>query len=248
MEVEKLAQITEKENARTNEYEHHVRVCAGSGCMSSDSEGIIKAMKATVKERKTGKLCDVKGVGCMGLCGEGPIVSIDHDRVMYQHVTVGDAERIIDSLKDDDPIPDIHCPSDTDFFTKQIRIVREHAGYIDPERIEEYIAVGGYSALYKALTEYMPDGLVLEVMHSGLRGRGGAGYPTGLKWGTVAKAPGSPKYIICNGDEGDPGAFMDRSIMESDPHLVIEGMAIAGYAVGASQGYIYVRAEYPLAI
>lgn len=134
------------------------------------------------------------------------------------------------------------------FFARQMRVVREYSGKIDPERIEEYIAVGGYESLHKAIYEMTPAAVVDQISKSGLRGRGGGGYPTGLKWATVAKMPEGQKYIICNGDEGDPGAFMDRSILESDPHLVLEGMAIAGYAVGANHGYIYVRAEYPLAI
>ena len=140
------------------------------------------------------------------------------------------------------------CPTDVPFFQRQKKIVLENSGAIDPERIEEYIAASGYSALVQVLTEMMPAQVIEQVVKSGLRGRGGAGYPTGLKWSTVSKAVGTKKYVICNADEGDPGAFMDRSVLESDPHRVLEGMLIAAYAVGASEGYIYVRAEYPLAI
>ncbi|MEO1440984.1 MAG: NADH-quinone oxidoreductase subunit NuoF, partial [Chloroflexota bacterium] len=192
--------------------------------------------------------CRVKGVGCMGLCGAGPMVAIDDNAILYRHVTVDDVPRVLAHLDSDAPPADIHCPQDTPFFTQQMHIVREYAGRIDPDHIEDYVAVGGYQALHRVLTQFTQDEVVDEITASGLRGRGGAGYPTGLKWSTVAKMPDGQKYVICNGDEGDPGAFMDRSIMEAVPHTILEGLAIAGYAVGASQAYIYVRAEYPLAI
>jgi bidirectional [NiFe] hydrogenase diaphorase subunit len=246
MELNQLQEIKERELKQQAEFAHNIAVCVDSGCESLKSKLIRDEMRNEVKAR--GLNCRVKGVGCLGLCGAGPLVSVDHDRVMYQGVTVEDTSRILDSLDDPTPIEDLHCPNDMPFFSKQLRVVREHAGLIDPDRIEDYIAVDGYQALYKALTEYTPEQVIAEITASGLRGRGGAGYPTGLKWSTVAKMSSPQKYVICNGDEGDPGAFMDRSVMESDPHLVIESMAIAGYAVGASQGYIYVRAEYPLAL
>ncbi|NJL94827.1 MAG: NADH-quinone oxidoreductase subunit NuoF [Anaerolineae bacterium] len=248
MEFEKLIQTAEKEQQREAAFDHTVRVCAGSGCMSSNAEGLLSAFKEAVNEKGLGKQCQVKGVGCMGLCGAGPIVSVDNDRVLYQEVKLEDAPRIVDCLGATEPLADLYLDNTQPFFTKQVRIVREHAGIINPDRIEEYIAVGGYQALHRVLVEFSPEAVIREITRSGLRGRGGAGFPTGLKWSTVSKAEGTQKYIICNGDEGDPGAFMDRSVMESDPHRVIEGMAIAGYAVGASQGYIYVRAEYPLAV
>jgi len=166
---------------------------------------------------------------------------------LFEFVKPENAAAIISSLKGGDCDVQVGNP-DHPFFAKQMKIVRANGGVVDPERIEDYIAIGGYTALHQALTELPPPQVVEEVTKSGLRGRGGAGFPTGLKWGTVAKSPGAKKYIVCNGDEGDPGAFMDRSVLESDPHLVLEGMAIAAYAVGADQGYLYVRAEYPLAI
>jgi bidirectional [NiFe] hydrogenase diaphorase subunit len=168
---------------------------------------------------------------------------------MYQHVTPQDAPDLVQNLENPDPVKRLVCPTDRPFFKAQKKIVLENCGVIDPERIEEYIAAGGYEALHNVLTGMRPDEVIAEVTRSGLRGRGGAGFPTGLKWSTVHKADASQgKYVICNADEGDPGAFMDRSVLESDPHRVLEGMAIAAYAVGARQGYIYVRAEYPLAV
>jgi bidirectional [NiFe] hydrogenase diaphorase subunit len=189
---------------------------------------------------------NVKGVGCMGLCAEGPLVSTGKGE-LYQHVTPADTGAILDSLEGA-PVERLVCRTDVPFFQKQKKIVLENFGVVDPERVEEYVGTSGYGALMRVLTEMTPSEVVQAVVKSGLRGRGGAGYPTGLKWSTVAKASSAQKYVICNADEGDPGAFMDRSVLESDPHRVIEGMLIAAYAVGASEGYIYVRAEYPLAI
>ena len=166
---------------------------------------------------------------------------------LYKKVSASDAGELLDSL-DGPPVSRLHCPTDVPFFQRQKKIVLENCGAIDPERIEDYIAAGGYRSLLQALTEMTPQQVIGEVTTSGLRGRGGAGYPTGLKWSTVYKAVGTQKYVICNADEGDPGAFMDRSVLEGDPHRVLEGMIIAAYAVGASEGYFYVRAEYPLAI
>ncbi|HEX7893063.1 MAG TPA: NuoF family protein, partial [Terriglobales bacterium] len=198
------------------------------------------------KNRGLEETHNVKGVGCMGLCSEGPLVATS-DKQMYKHVTAEDAAALVDSL-DGDPVKRLDCPTDVPFFQRQKKIVLENSGVIDPERIEDYIAEGGYRAIVHALSEMTPQEVISEITTSGLRGRGGAGYPTGLKWSTVSKADGDPKYVICNADEGDPGAFMDRSVLESDPHRVLEGMLIAAYAVGASEGFIYVRAEYPLAI
>jgi bidirectional [NiFe] hydrogenase diaphorase subunit len=172
---------------------------------------------------------------------------VEPDGVMYQNVTEADSADIVQSLGRK-PVERLVCPSDMSFFTKQYKIVLENSGVIDPEKIEDYIARDGYTALARVLEDMSPQDVIDEITRSGLRGRGGAGYPTGLKWSTVAKAGGSRKFVICNADEGDPGAFMDRSVLESDPHRVLEGMAIAAYAVGASQGYLYVRAEYPLAV
>jgi len=191
--------------------------------------------------------CQVKGVGCMGLCAAGPLVSVEPEGHLYQGVSAGDAGEIVDSIEGS-PVSRLLCPTDIPFFQRQKKIVLENSGIVDPDRIEEYIALSGYAALNQALTEMTPTQVVEQVTRSGLRGRGGAGYPTGLKWSVVAKSRGETKYVICNADEGDPGAFMDRSVLESDPHRVLEGMMIAGYAIGAQQGFIYVRAEYPLAI
>ncbi|HZP02842.1 MAG TPA: NuoF family protein, partial [Terriglobia bacterium] len=200
-----------------------------------------------VTARGLEKQCLVKGVGCMGLCANGPLISLKPRNVMYQNVRAEDASEIINSL-DDSPVTRLECPTDVPFFRRQVKIVLENSGRVDPEKVEDYIAAGGYEALVKALTEFSPGEVIEQVLRSNLRGRGGAGYPTGLKWSTVAKNDSDHKYVICNADEGDPGAFMDRSVLESDPHRVLEGMAIAAYAIGATRGYIYVRAEYPLAI
>ncbi len=183
----------------------------------------------------------------MGLCVKGPLVSVKPDNVMYQNVTPQDAADIIKSM-DGSPLGRLECATDQPFFRRQVKIVLENSGRVDPEKIGDYIGANGYEGLLKSLTEFSPGEVIEQVLRSGLRGRGGAGYPTGLKWSMVSKADSDRKYVICNGDEGDPGAFMDRSVLEGDPHRVLEGMAIAGYAVGASLGYIYVRAEYPLAI
>src|SRR5438445_8787078 len=182
----------------------------------------------------------------MGLCSEGPLVSTSNG-LHNNKVEAGDSPAVLDSLAGE-PVARLVCPTDVPFFQRQKKIVLENSGVIDPERIEDYIAANGYTALIKALTEMSQREVIDEVTKSGLRGRGGAGYPTGLKWSTVSKSVGAQKYVICNADEGDPGAFMDRSVLESDPHRVLEGMLVAGYAVGASEAYIYVRAEYPLAI
>jgi len=186
------------------------------------------------------------GTGCMGLCAAGPLVLVDPEETLYQHVKAENAATIAASLGGE-PVKDLKC-SLREHFDQQVHIVLENSGHIDPEKIDDYIARDGYKALVKALTEMTPAEVIQQITESGLRGRGGGGYPTGLKWSTVAKAVGDLKYVICNGDEGDPGAFMDRSVLESDPQRVLEGMIVAAYAVGASKGYVYVRAEYPLAV
>ncbi len=188
-----------------------------------------------------------KGVGCLGPCSEGPVVVVEPGGVVYEGVKPEDAGSILDALGKP-PVERLAADPGAPFFSRQKKIVLENSGVIDPERIEEYIAAGGFEALNKALTQMTPQEVIQEMITSGLRGRGGGGYPTGLKWSTVAKAGGEKKYVICNADEGDPGAFMDRSVLESDPLRVLEGMTIAAYAVGADHGYVYVRAEYPLAI
>lgn len=247
LNYDELTEIGAAERAANQQYQHRINVCMSAGCLSSRSDQIKDALEKQIQEKGMGKTCQVKGVGCMGPCAAGPLVAVETDNVLYRNVSVGDAGDIVDSLGTK-PVERLVMPTTTPFFSRQLKIVLENAGRIDPERIEDYIAAGGYKALFRVLTELMPVGVIAEMTRSGLRGRGGAGYPVGLKWSTVAKAVGAKKYVICNGDEGDPGAFMDRSVMEADPHRVLEGMAIAAYAVGADQGYIYIRAEYPLAI
>ena len=246
MTPEELDQIAETERAAQSQFPQQVRVCVAAGCISCQSQSVKDALDQEVERRGAKQRCRVKGVGCMGLCAEGPLVSTSTG-ILYQHVAAGDAANVLDSLEGP-AVVRLVCPTDVPFFQRQKKIVLENCGVIDPERIEDYIAVEGYTALIKAVTEMSPREVIEQVTKSGLRGRGGAGYPTGLKWSTVAKSVGPQKYVICNADEGDPGAFMDRSVLESDPHRILEGMLIAAYAVGASEGYIYVRAEYPLAI
>ncbi len=247
MTPEELDQIAETEREEQKKFAHTVNVCVAAGCISCQSQGVKDAIDREIKSRGLEQSCRSKAVGCMGLCAEGPLVSTEGG-VLYKRVTPQDAGDLVAGLEGS-PVERLVCRTDIPFFRRQTKIVLENSGVIDPERIEDYIAVGGYSAMLRVLTEMTPAQVIDEVAKSGLRGRGGAGYPTGLKWSTVAKAaPKKLKYAVCNADEGDPGAFMDRSVLESDPHRVIEGMIIAAYAVGASEGFIYVRAEYPLAI
>ena len=246
MTPDELDQIAEEEHSARGQIEHQLNVCMAAGCMSCQSGAVKEALEKEIKGRGWEKRCKAKGVGCMGLCAEGPLVSTDSG-TLYQRVAAEDAGALLDAV-DGPPVERLVCRTDVPFFQRQKKIVLENSGIVDPERMEDYIGLSGYGGLVKVLSEMTPSEVVQEVARSGLRGRGGAGYPTGLKWSTVAKAFGAQKYVICNADEGDPGAFMDRSVLESDPHRVIEGMLIAAYAVGASEGYIYVRAEYPLAI
>ena len=246
---EKFEQITAEEEKIAGAYPYTAKVCMAAGCLSSQSDGVKKALEEGVGKHG----CQIKGVGCMGLCAQGPLVEVtstvddETESVMYQNVKPADAEEIIASLGEK-PVERLKLDTNVPFFQRQVKIVLENSGEIDPERIEEYIAADGYLALLTAVSEMEPNEVIDEIVTSGLRGRGGGGYPTGLKWTTVAKMDGPIKYIICNADEGDSGAFMDRTVLESDPHRVLEGMALAGYAVGATEGYIYVRGEYPLAI
>ncbi len=247
---DKLDEIALAEQRHTESYIHTVNVCMAAGCMSSQGAAIKEAFQEQARHAGGEHWCRVRGTGCMGLCAAGPLVTVDAEKpneVMYQHVTVEDVAEIVSSL-DTQPVKRLRLHTDTPFFQHQKKVVLENSGLIDPERIEEYVARDGYAGLLKAITEMTPMEVIDEIVASGLRGRGGGGYPTGLKWTTVAKSDGETKYVICNADEGDPGAFMDRSVLESDPHRILEGMAIAGYAIGASQGYVYVRGEYPLAV
>src|ERR1017187_7857401 len=247
MTPEELEQIAETEREEQKKFAHSVKVCVAAGCVSCQSQGVKDAIDQEIKKQGQEHSCKSKGVGCMGLCAEGPLVATDGG-VLYKRVTANDASDLVASIGGE-PVSRLLCRTDVPLFQRQKKVVLENSGVVDPERIEDYIAANGYSAMMRVLSEMTPAQVIEEVVKSGLRGRGGAGYPTGLKWSTVAKAtPKRVKYAICNADEGDPGAFMDRSVLESDPHRVLEGMLIAAYAVGASEGYIYVRAEYPLAI
>jgi bidirectional [NiFe] hydrogenase diaphorase subunit len=249
MTVEELKELAEKELERQHQYKHRITYCSAAGCASCGGNAVRDSLAKTIKARNLEKDVEIAGTGCMGLCGEGPLVRIAEDGALYQRVDAGIAERIIDEhILQGKPVAENLVDTKDPFFSSQVKIVLENCGTMDSERIDDYIASGGYEALAKAVTEMKPAEVAEEVRKSGIRGRGGAGYPTGLKWGIVRKAQGEQKYVVCNADEGDPGAFMDRSVLEGDPHRVLEGMAIGGYAVGASVGFIYVRAEYPLAI
>ncbi|MDY6892368.1 MAG: NADH-quinone oxidoreductase subunit NuoF [Chloroflexota bacterium] len=234
-------------------------VCQGTGCFSAGSGAVYNALKAAVERNGVGNT-KVDFSGCHGFCEQGPNVVVEPDGIFYTHVEAEDAAEIVDShiregkpverLFYRDPVTGRSIPrySDIKFYAGQQRIILRNCGHINPEKIDDYIAHGGYQALTKALLHMTPQSVIDEVANAGLRGRGGAGFPAARKWEFCRKAPGEQKYVICNADEGDPGAFMDRSILEADPHAVIEGLTIAGYAIGATQGYIYVRAEYPLAV
>lgn len=248
MLLDDLHKIADKERETQAQFEQKIIVCTGTACASSRSEQVQKALEEAAKTQGLNKTCQITGGGCRGLCAAGPLVTVQPSGVLYQHVQAEDAHDILTHLSADNPLERLHSPTNTPFFERQERIVLQSRGLLDPDRIEDYIAHGGYEALVHLLTEMTPAQVLEQISKSGLRGRGGAGYPTALKWGTVSKARADHKYVVCNGDEGDPGAFMDRSVMESNPHTIIEGMIIAAYAVGADAGYLYVRAEYPLAV
>lgn len=245
MELHDLVRIGEHE--RRGWKPCRVHCCTATGCQTAGSLAIKDSLVQAVADRKMESRVQVVGVGCLGMCGAGPLVEVQPDGQLYEHVTTDNAPSIIAGLDGGKVTAPRGEPSHP-FYRGQLKIVRETSGKIDPERVGEYVAHGGYQALHKAVTEMTPGEVVQAITQSGLRGRGGAGYPTGLKWATVAKSKGSQKYVVCNGDEGDPGAFMDRSVMEDDPHRILEGMAVAAYAIGANQGFIYVRAEYPQAV
>jgi bidirectional [NiFe] hydrogenase diaphorase subunit len=220
-------------------------VCQAVSCLSAGAEEIATNLALEVAEAGLNDVT-VKRVGCIGLCAAGPLVKVPQTGQLFDNVRPDAIEPIVSALAT--ASPDAKVEASHPFFARQLRVVTENSGVVDPESIDDYVAHGGYAALHKAITTLTPAEVRDELVRSGLRGRGGAGYPTGLKWNTVAKAIGSPKYAICNADEGDPGAFMDRTVLESDPHRVIEGLAIAAYAVGASHAYVYCRGEYPLVI
>jgi bidirectional [NiFe] hydrogenase diaphorase subunit len=256
MNRDDLQAIVNKEADKQQRMRCRLLCCASTACLSSGSPSVQEVIQEAIKANQLTKEVQLVPTGCMGLCSRGPMVRVQTQQqpeVLYEQVTPEVAAKIVaehitQAATHADGVQQHILPQDIPFFTRQTRVVLSNAGYIDPERLEEYILHGGYKALVYALRELTPDQVCNEITRSGLRGRGGAGYPTGLKWTMVRKAPGDKKFIIANGDEGDPGAYMDRTIMESDPHRVLEGMAIAGYAVGAEQGYIYVRGEYPVAI
>ncbi len=248
MNLDDLDDMAEQLRAADADVNHELRVCMAASCQSSGAGAVMGALQDALPE---GQGCRVKGVGCMGLCSAGPLVAVASqggaEPVLYREVSATDAPEVISALGGD-PVERLHQPLDAPFFARQQKIVLENSGVIDPESFKGYVAVGGYAGMVQALTEMTPTDVLREMTASGLRGRGGGGYPTGLKWSTVAKMPADQKYVICNADEGDPGAFMDRAVLESDPHRVLEGMAIAAYAIGANKGYVYLRAEYPLAV
>lgn len=240
----------------------HVLICGGTGCSSSNSMQIADRMEEEIKRLDLAEEVKVVRTGCFGLCALGPVMIVYPEGTFYSRVTLEDVPelveehllkgRVVDRLvyRETEGDEKVEVPSlqETGFYKTQLRVALHNCGLIDPEQIDEYIAVDGYAALGKVLTEMTPEDVIQVMKDSGLRGRGGAGFPTGLKWEFAAKNKVPQKYVVCNADEGDPGAFMDRSVLEGDPHAVLEAMAIAGYAIGANKGYIYVRAEYPIAV
>lgn len=242
------------------EQKQQVLVCTGTGCASSGARSFIDVAKEELAKHGLNDHVNVVPTGCHGFCAEGPIVIVEPHKTFYTHVQIEDIPAIIEKdlvngervehLLYDDPLTGEKADTyeNVSFYKKQHRIVLHNCGHINPERIEDYLAQDGYKGFAQAVQTMSPQEVIDEVKQSGLRGRGGAGFPTGLKWSFCREAPGDKKYVICNADEGDPGAFMDRSVLEGDPHSVIEGMLIGGYAIGADEGYIYCRAEYPLAI
>lgn len=244
---------------RKTDYKINVLVCNGTSCLSSDSEMLAKLLEKEMIERNLKADIRIIKTGCFGFCGQGPIIKIEPDDVTYVQVKVEDISEIVEShlvnkivvnrllYKEPNQKELVEQSSGMKFYKKQMRIALRNCGEIDPENIEDYIVNNGYFALAKVLQEYTPDEVIKIIKDSGLRGRGGGGFNTGLKWELTRKVPGKEKYIVCNADEGDPGAFMDRSILEGDPHSVLEAMMIAGYAIGSNQGLIYIRAEYGVA-
>ena len=242
------------------DYKIHLLVCGGTGCKSSESQILAEHLRSSIENQGLSDFAQVVGTGCFGFCEKGPIVKIIPDNTFYTQVKPEDAKEIVEEhivkgrkvsrLLYKDPKSDkiVSDSKGMEFYKKQVRIALRNCGVIDPENIEEYIARDGYASLGKVLTTLTPEATIEIIKKSGIRGRGGAGFPTGLKWEITRQSPGKEKYVVCNADEGDPGAFMDRSILEGDPHSVIEAMAINGYCTGASNGLVYIRAEYPLAI
>ena len=255
---EKRKELDLRVNTKADTREKHILVCHGTGCTSSKSPEILNTFKKILKEKEIGNVRVIK-TGCFGLCAKGPIVIIRPEDTFYANVKPEDCEEIIQThiieggkverlLAKDIDGTKVESLDDLNFYKKQKRIALKNCGVINPEEIDEYLAFDGYKALEKVLTEMLPEQVIEEIKNSGIRGRGGAGFPTGKKWELTRASEGKQKYVVCNADEGDPGAFMDRSILEGDPHSVLEAMAIAAYCIGANKGYIYVRAEYPIAV
>ena len=255
-----LVELRDNFLKRTTGFRHTIYICGGAGCISSHSEDVVQALKKAIALRGLAQEIRMVSTGCIGLCAEGPCMIVDPDGVFYGQLTPEKVRMIVDrhliggrvvteyTYFDRQKQEYIPYTKDLSFFNKQVKIALRNVGRIDYSSIEDYIGHDGYAALSKVLTDWGRDKTIQEVTDSGLRGRGGAGFPTGVKWKSGHDQPGDQKYIICNADEGDPGAFMDRSILEGDPHSVIEALIIGGYCIGANKGYIYVRAEYPLAI
>ena len=255
-----LADYRQRIRTAADPQQRRIRVCDGTGCRALGSRKVLARLQETLREAGLAEGIEVVPTGCPGFCELGPLITIDPEKIAYNRVSVDDVPaivaktiaqgEIIDGLVFVDPITGQTIIHDNDlpFYTKQMRRVLELNGQINPTRTEDYVAHDGYAALSKALWQMTPEQVIEEVKQSGLRGRGGAGFPTGLKWHFCRQSPGDVKYVICNADEGDPGAFMDRSILEGNPHSVVEGMIIGAYAIGATQGYIYIRNEYPLAV
>lgn len=242
-------------------FRSQVLICGGTGCTSSGSPELIRLFEEKIKNAGLEKEVKVVRTGCFGLCEMGPIVIVYPEGAFYSHIKPENVDEIVNEhLLKGRIVRHLLCREaveqegatksldEVDFYKKQKRVALRNCGVIDPENINEYIAMDGYQALAKCLTEYTPDEVIQIVKDSGLRGRGGGGFPTGLKWSFTRKNQADQKYVVCNADEGDPGAFMDRSVLEGDPHCIVEAMAICGYATGATEGYIYVRAEYPIAV
>ena len=252
--------IAETEKTKNSTCKHKICICCGAGCISSGSEAVMKKLQEEIIERGLQSEVEIIPTGCMGPCNQGPLMKYLPENSIYQKVDCSNISQIVQSqVIEKKPIEHLLLFADSrerpfsnadedPFFSKQLKIVLKNCGQLNPERIEDYLVHEGYRALDKALFEMSPEDVIAEIKQSRMRGRGGAGYPTGLKWETVYKYVNDQKYVICNGDEGDPGAFMDRSVLEGNPHRVLEGMAIGGYAVGASKGFAYIRGEYPLAI
>ncbi|MBO5448365.1 MAG: NADH-quinone oxidoreductase subunit NuoF [Ruminococcus sp.] len=261
VKVRKIIAEEGEKLAKKTGYRKQVLVCGGTGCTSSGSQKVLEALDSELKKQGLDKEILVVRTGCFGLCSLGPIMIVYPEGAFYAQATPEGVIRVVDehlkngkickdllyqeTVHEDGSIISLY---ETNFYKKQKRVALRNCGVIDPENIEEYIATDGYQALYKVLNEMKPDDVIKEILDSGIRGRGGAGFPTGKKWQFAKASQGDVKYVCCNADEGDPGAFMDRSILEGDPHAVLEAMAIAGYTIGAHQGYIYVRAEYPVAV